>query len=308
MPRSTSLHQLLDQVSTDRLRQHIQALEGIRHRTAAPEALERSAAYICSTFQALDYPVILQPFAFDGCQYHNLLATLPGLQTPDEHVLLIAHFDSLASTPGADDNASGVASMLEIARIFRSQSFQCSLHFAAVNLEERQIEGPPLDEAGLFGSKALVEFVCQNDWQVQGAIVFDTIAYAGEDKPQQVPPGVPLQLPGAGDFIAVIGNQDSAALVEGFAQAVLKNQLPLPCIPLVVPGKGELLPDIRRSDHAPFWDAGYRAILITDTANLRNPHYHSPSDTLSTLNLDFTTQVTRATAALLATLAKSEES
>ena len=143
---------------------------------------------------------------------------------------------------------------------------------------------------------------------MKGAIVYDTIAYAGEDKPQQLPPGLPIQAPASGNFIAVIGNQASAALVQGYAQAIQQYQIPLPLLPLVVPSKGEALPDTRRSDHAPFWDAGYTAILLTDTANFRNPHYHQPTDTLDTLNLDFAAQVARATGGLIAALAEIGES
>ncbi len=305
---TTSTSQLLAQISADRLRQHIQALEGIRHRMAAPQALEKAAAYICAAFQDLNYPVALLPFSLDDQLYHNLLATRPGTNYPDEHVLVIAHFDSVAVTPGADDNASGIAAMLELARIFQAQTFQRTVHFAAVNLEERQIEGASLDETGLFGSRALAAYARQNDWQVKGAIVYDTIAYAGEDKPQQFPPGLPIQAPASGNFIAVIGNQASAALVQGYAQAIQQYQIPLPLLPLVVPSKGEALPDTRRSDHAPFWDAGYTAILLTDTANFRNPHYHQPTDTLDTLNLDFAAQVARATGGLIAALAEIGES
>ena len=106
-------------------------------------------------------------------------------------------------------------------------------------------------------------------------------------------------LPEVGDFIAVVGNDDSLELVEGFAGAVERYKLPLPYLKMVVPEIGELFPDSRRSDHASFWDSGYKAIMLTDTANFRSPHYHRPSDTLETLNLQFAAEVCRATAGLV---------
>ena len=114
-------------------------------------------------------------------------------------------------------------------------------------------------------------------------------------------------MPEKGDFIAVVGNQASAALVKEFVSAASTPSVGLPCLPLVVPGNGEVLRDTRRSDHAPFWDAGFKAIMLTDTRNFRNPHYHQPTDTLSTLNLDFTTQVCRATGLAVARLAGVSE-
>jgi hypothetical protein len=135
-------------------------------------------------------------------------------------------------------------------------------------------------------------------------VVLESVAYAGDDLPQSAPPGVPVEVPGKGDFIAVVGNEDSMAMVRGFDEVVERHGLALPYLSLAVPGKGELLPDSRRSDHAPFWDQGFRAIMLTDTTNFRTPHYHRPSDRLGTLNLPFAAQVCRATAGLVMEMAR----
>jgi hypothetical protein len=111
-------------------------------------------------------------------------------------------------------------------------------------------------------------------------------------------------VPAKGDFIALVGNEQSRELVNGFAKSIERQLLLLPYVKLVVPGNGELLPDSRRSDHAAFWDEGYRAIMVTDTTNFRNPHYHRSSDTPETLNLEFAAKVCSATAGLLAELAE----
>jgi hypothetical protein len=115
---------------------------------------------------------------------------------------------------------------------------------------------------------------------------------------------VPVSVPATGNFLAVIGNEASRELIGGFPEAIAKAGIDLPHVLLAVPGNGEVLPDTRRSDHAPFWDAGYRAIMLTDTTNFRNPHYHRPTDTLETLNLAFAAKVCGATAAFVAELAR----
>ena len=114
---------------------------------------------------------------------------------------------------------------------------------------------------------------------------------------QSYPPGTPPEAPNVGNFILVVGNTASASLLDTFAGAAASTVPTLPLLPLEVPGNGETLPDVRRSDHAPFWDRGYQALMVDDTANLRNPNYHHSSDTLSTLDLDFAADVANAAAA-----------
>jgi len=294
---------LLAQVSADRIREHIRALEGVRHRVTAPEALQRAADYIHGSLRALPYEVELHPFAFDGREYHNIIATRRGAGQPGRRVLVIAHYDTVDNSPGADDNASSVAVVLELARVLRGVEFERTVQFAAVSLEERQQQEGLLDEAALFGSRALAAEAQEQGWEIEGVIVLDTIAYAGKEVVQATPDGLPIKLPEVGDFIGAIGNEASSGLVTAFMQAVSRHQIALPVLPLVVPGNGEVLPDARRSDHAPFWDRGYRAIMLTDTANFRSPHYHKPSDTLETINVPFVAEVCRAVGATVVELA-----
>jgi Zn-dependent M28 family amino/carboxypeptidase len=296
------IEKILNQVSIERLRKHIQALEGIRNRLTAPQGLEKAEGALRSILEELGYPVHLHPFSYAGKEFHNIIASQPGTRCPDEHVIVLAHFDTERDTPGADDNASGVAALLELARLFRPVAFERTIHYVAVNLEERQDEGS-LDESGLLGSRALAAHARESDLNLLGVIVFDTIAFAGDDLSQQAPKGLPFSFPEEGNFIAVAGNQASAGLVSGYTNAIQRYHLDLPSMPLVLPGNGEALPDSRRSDHARFWDAGYKAILLTDTANFRNPHYHQPGDTLDTLNLEFCRKVCQAAGGLVAEVA-----
>jgi Zn-dependent M28 family amino/carboxypeptidase len=293
---------LLAQISADRIRDHIRALEGVRHPVTAPEALQRAEDYIHAYLRALTYQVELHPFTLDGREFQNIIATRTGVRHPDKRLLIVAHYDTVENSPGADDNASGVAVLLELGRVLEPVEFDHTVQFVAVNLEERQGEGS-LEEACLCGSRALAADAQKQGWDIEGVFVLETIAYAGKQVVQKMPDGLPLKLPEVGDFIGLVGNEASRGLVEALMQAIGRYRIPLPAVPLVVPGNGEILPDTRRSDHAPFWDRGYPAVMVTDTANFRSPHYHQPTDTLDTLNMPFAAEVCRAVAATVMDLA-----
>ncbi len=293
----------LENVSVGRIRDHIRTLEGIRHPLVDLEALERAADHISAVLESLAYQVTEHHFTEGDREYRNIIATRSGTRCPEERILVIAHYDTVAISPGADDNASGVAVLLELATVLQPFSFECTVQFVGINLEERGPEDGPQSSI-TRGSRALAEHAREHGWRIEAVVVLESIAYAGESIPQQMPAGLAIDHPEYGDFIAVVGNEGSAGLVGAFIQAVARYQIPLPCLPLVVPGKGEILPDTRRSDHAPFWDRDYRAIMVTDTANFRNPHYHQPSDRLETLNLPFAAQVCRAVGGLVADLAR----
>ena len=297
--------QALNDISVDRLTDHIRAIEGIRHPVTAPEALERAARYIHDTLDSLGYNSCDQDFTDGGITFSNVVATRCGTLQPERRILVIAHFDTVSNSPGADDNASGVAVVLELATVLKGLSFEKTIHFIGVNLEENASEGSR--HTGTRGSQALARFAREQGWDIEAVLVLESVAYGWKSATQLVPPGVPMEAPDSGDFIAVVGNADSKGLVQEFGRVVERHQIELAYIPLVVPGNGEMVDDTRRSDHAPFWDQGYRAIMLTDTTNFRNPHYHQPTDTLETLNIPFAAQVCRATGALLMQLAGVQE-
>jgi hypothetical protein len=292
------MKQLLSDISRTRIEDHIASLEGVRHPATAPQALERAAVYIWNSLQEYGYEMTEHPFLDSGGTYRNLLATRRGHEEPERRLMIVAHYDTVAGSPGADDNASGVALLLELARAFRNRRPKRSLQFVAVNLEENERESHPKG-LGLRGSRALARHAAEQAWQIDGVIVLESVAFADREAVQTVPEGLPVAVPETGDFIAVIGNAASADLAAAFIEAADCHQPELAKVPLIVPGNGELFPDTRRSDHAAFWDQGFRAIMLTDTTNFRSPHYHQPSDTLETLNLDFATAVCRTTAGLI---------
>ena len=292
---------LTDAVSGDRIAGHIRALEGVRHPLAAPEALERAADYLAETLGALGYQMSEQLFPDNGHSFRNIIATLPGRAFPGERVAVLAHYDTVAQTPGADDNASGVAALLEMARVLAPLSFERTVHLIGVCLEENQNEHD--HGSGLRGSQALASHARASGWDLAGVLVLESVGFAGDQLVQTLPPGIPIPVPEAGNFIAVVGNEHSAGISEAFVRAVARHRVELPHIELTVPGNGEMMPDSRRSDHAPFWDEGFKAVMLTDTTNFRNPHYHRPTDTLATLNLDFAAKVCRAATGAIMELA-----
>ncbi|MFC2105636.1 M28 family peptidase [Candidatus Bipolaricaulota bacterium] len=297
---STSLvRNSLDQVSADRIREHIRALEGVRHPVVSPDALEHAASYISDSLQSLGYEVEPHLFCVGDREFRNIIATCPGTRQPEERVMVLAHYDTMSSTPGADDNASGVAVLLELARVMKSLQFERTVQFVAVNLEENERVGDP----GFLGSSALAARAKEEGWRIEGVVVLESVAYAGEAIDQKNPENLPIELPQFGNFIAVVGNQDSAELVETFSRATSRYQISLPIQSLVVPGTGEMFPDTRRSDHSPFWDRGFKAVMVTDTCNFRNPNYHQATDTLETLNVAFAAEVCRAVGGAVADVA-----
>jgi hypothetical protein len=293
---------ILEKVSVSRICHHIRALEGVRHPVAAPEALEQAADYITGALRSLGYEMAEHRFQDSGRPFRNVIATRRGRRRPHERVAVLAHYDTVAGTPGADDNASGVAVLLEIARVLAESSFERTVHFIGVSLEENEHDDDPC--SGTRGSRALAAHARENGWSLEGVVVLESVAYAGDCVVQTVPPGLTIPVPEAGNFIAVVGNERSRELIDSFVRAVERYQADLPHVVLAVPENGELLPDSRRSDHAPFWDEGFSAVMVTDTTNFRSPHYHRPTDTLATLNLEFAAKVCRATAGAILEMAR----
>ncbi len=289
-------------VSVDRIRGHIRALEGTRHPVAAPEALETAADYIRETLRSFGCETAEHLFRDNGEPFRNIIGTRAGRVRPHERVIVLAHYDTVAETPGADDNASGVAVMLEMARLLARSRFERTIQFIGVSLEENEYDCDPC--SGTRGSRALAAHAREDGWNIEGVIVLESVAFAGDGIRQTLPPGIAVPVPETGNFLAVIGNERSKEILGGFAQAIERHGIDLPHALLAVPGNGELLPDTRRSDHAPFWDEGFRAAMLTDTTNFRNPNYHRPTDTLETLNLEFAAKVCRAAAGLVMEMAR----
>ncbi|MBX3334870.1 MAG: M28 family peptidase, partial [Nitrospira sp.] len=251
-------------VDRHRLEEDLHALVGERHPFTSPNHLQHAEAYLRRQFSEAGLVVTTQDFEALVGTYRNVIATAHPASTHGELPPLIigAHFDTVAGSPGADDNASALAVLLHVARQVRGIPLIRPIRFIAFNLEEEN----------LLGSSAYTSFLRENHETIHGAIILECVGYASHlEGSQKKPPGLPISIPTIGDFIGVIGNERSQTLAGSVVQAMQSH---LPTVPLVVPGNGELLPDTRRSDHTSFWEQGFPAVMLTDTANFRNPHYH----------------------------------
>jgi Zn-dependent M28 family amino/carboxypeptidase len=281
-------------VDRNRLNDDLHRLIGERHRIFSPIRLQETEDYLHRQFSEAGLTVTKAHFQALGGTYHNVIGTvLPhtGTFQSAQSLIVAAHFDTVQGSPGADDNASALAVMLQVARHVRAMKWARPIRFIAFNLEEEN----------LLGSSAYTALLRKNREAIHGAIVLECVGYAShQNNSQKTPPGVPIAVPTTGNFLAVIGNERSQVLTGGVAKAMKPH---LPIVPLVVPGNGEKLPDTRRSDHTSFWEQGFPAVMLTDTANFRNPHYHRPTDTLDTLNLDFIASVADGVMAAVIALA-----
>lgn len=299
------LDELVAQVDSNRLRADLEFIEGIRHRTTGLSHLNAVRDSIEQRFLAMGLYAEEQTFPYGGYTGRNILGTHRGNSFPDKTVIVDAHYDTVSDAPGADDNGSGVAGVLEIARILSRYPVMRNVRFIGFDLEE----------TGVTGSTRYVTSGIPADETVAGVFNFEMIGYFSEQpNSQTLPTGFNLLFPAAsaavaanqyrGDFITNVGNDQFPEITNLFKTSAQQFVPDLKVITVSEP-IGLPVPDLRRSDHAPFWLAGLPAIMITDGANFRNECYHTPSDTLDgKLNFTFMSRVVKATLAAAAQLAQ----
>ncbi|HJM50326.1 MAG TPA: M28 family peptidase [Alphaproteobacteria bacterium] len=258
------------------------------------DGLDRARDYVAASFTEAGFEVEEQAYDYRGRRVANLIARPPG-QGGGDTVIIGAHYDTVPASPGADDNASAVAVLLETAR--RLVRPPCPLTFIAFTLEE-----PPAHTSRWQGSRAYLRAIGrQGRRAVKAAIVLEMVGFTA---PRQNYPWAVrwLGYPAEGNFIGLIGDGRSRALVRSVEQGFRKNP-GLPVETLCVPLRGWLLPATRLSDHASFWDRGIPALMVCDTAFFRNPHYHLPSDRPETLDFEFMAELVRSLELAVAELA-----
>jgi aminopeptidase YwaD len=290
MPRNYH-NSVIERIRKENLLAHLQNLVGDRNSFTHPRKLRRAADYITRQLRAYGYQVHADSVRLLWRLYPNIIAEAPG-GNPDVPLLIIgAHYDTVMHSPGADDNASGVAAMLEVARVLggkllAEKSSRLRIQFVGFALEEQR----------MAGSAHYARMLSKQCVALEGMISLEMVGYTS-DTPgsQQFPPGLDQLYPHVGNFIGVVANERSRTLLNTVV-AAMKTVEGLPVESLAVPQNGEVLPPTRLSDHSPFWDRGYPALMITDTSWLRNPHYHQSTDTVETLNLDFMARVAEAVA------------
>lgn len=280
--------------SKSRLSAHLQNLVGERHPLSSPVRLQQTEQYLHEQFSEAGLAVTTHAFQALGGTYRNVIGTASPRSIQDGKnapLIIAAHYDTVVGSPGADDNASALAVLLEVAQRTQHMTLERPVQFIVFCLEEEN----------LLGSRAYTAHLAATQQPIHGAVVLECVGYAkDEEGSQKIPPGIPVAVPTIANFLAVIGNQASASLTQAVSQAMGTH---MPIVPLVVPGNGEVLPDTRRSDHTAFWEQSFPAVMLTDTANFRNPHYHRPTDTIDTVNLDFMASVADAVTAVMIALA-----
>lgn len=238
--------------------------------------LNKSADYIEEKLVSYGCIVKRQSFTCMENTYHNIIGEVSG--DKDSEILVIgAHYDTVPGTPGADDNASGIAGLLELARLAEGNSLSRTICFAAFTLEE-----PPFFRTRLMGSHVYAKSLHEDNANVSGMVSLEMIGYYCDRKGCQYYPFSFFKwfYPASGNFIAFVGNvlsKDYTRRVKhAFQQAVV--------LPVVSLNTVSLVPGVDFSDHSSFWDFGYPAFMITDTAFYRNPNYHTAGDTADTLD------------------------
>ena len=305
------VEKMVHQVDSLNLKKMLSNIYGNRNRTspAGRAHLQQVQQVLGNHFKANGLHVQRQEFTYNGYTGCNIIAKIPGRSAGSKTYVLCAHYDTVADSPGADDNGSGIAGMLEVMRVLSKYEFKHSIVFAAFDMEED----------GSVGSGQYVLTAKNEPKQpIQGIINFDMIgAFSNEPNSQNIPPDFDRQFPDVyqsvvrdeyrARFVLNVGNQKSADLTAAFSRSGARYVPGLKILPVVVEGNGENYPEFASSDHAAFWMGGYKAIHIGDGGNTRNEHMDSEHDQLHLVNYPFMANIVRATVATLAELAEVQD-
>jgi len=262
-------------VSKDNLKALIKNLQDFGTRYTGTAGCDAAATFIHNYLHWSGVEAEVQEFSAGGLTSRNVVGHVLGRAFPDDVVIVCAHYDSTSTAPetlapGADDNASGVAAVMEAARILARFPTDYTVQFLAVSGEEQ----------GLYGSTAYARGITHTDRRIVGVVNLDMIAYA-DAMPEDLDVFVNDPSSWMGDRLS----QDAAAYAGLSVRARVD-------------------PSMVYSDHSPFWDLGFSALLAIEDVPLHSPYYHETGDTLDTLNLDFCAQAAKAALATVAVLAQ----
>jgi hypothetical protein len=292
-PPDQELERLREELRADvvRLAQQI----GERNLGRCPQQLSQAADHVAASLHAAGGQVRRQRFVVDGQECCNLEVERRGATRADEVVIIGAHYDSALGTPGANDNATGVAAVLALARRFASRNPTRTVRFVAFVNEE-----PPYFQTDQMGSRVYARRCRAQGENVVAMLSLETMGYY-DDAPgsQRYPPPFSLFYPSVGNFIGFVGNFASRGVVRQ-SVAAFRAREQFPSEGAAVPG---FLPGIGLSDHWSFWQEGYPAAMVTDTAMFRYPHYHERQDTSDKVDFDRLSRVVRGLEQVVAVLA-----
>jgi hypothetical protein len=264
-----------------RLSGHVGHLAGtIGERNLEREAgLRLAESYLREEVQKYGYVIVEQPYKVAGViPVSNFEAVLPGTDLADENVIVGAHYDSAVGTPGADDNATGTAAVLELVRLMKGAGLRRTVRFVLFANEE-----PPYFQTEEMGSLVYVDKLRREGIKVSAMLALEMLGcYSDKKSSQHYPPLFGLLYPSEGNFVAFVGDEHSRKLVRKSVQ-LFRHSTQFPSEGVAAPGD---LEGIGWSDHWSFWQKGYPAIMITDTALFRNRYYHTQQDTPEKLDYE----------------------
>ncbi|MEM9015634.1 MAG: M28 family peptidase [Verrucomicrobiota bacterium] len=252
---------------------------GERH-LGKPETLEQAAFWLESTLGPgnLGYKVERHVYEVEETEVRNLIAELPGTNRRREIVVVGAHYDTVPDCPGANDNGSGVAALLTIARAMAGEQQERTVRFVAFVNEE-----PPYFQTEQMGSSVYARRCRGRDENIVAMLALDTIGYYSENGgSQEVPPGLDGDFPDTGNFLAFVGNEASRYQAEA-ARVAFAEISGIPALGGAFPAD---VPGVGWSDHWSFWQEGYPGVMVTDTAPYRYPHYHKSTDTIDKIDVE----------------------
>jgi Zn-dependent M28 family amino/carboxypeptidase len=243
------------------------------------EALKRAAGFIEEELKSYGYDVLYQPFTVDNTEYKNIYVEIKGSKEPEKVIVVGAHYDTVLGTPGADDNASGVAVLLELARLLTNIRPDNTIQFVAFTIEE-----PPFYRTKNMGSYKYAGKLKKEGRDVEGMICLESIGYYAESRGSQFFPFSFFKwiYPDRGDFLMFVSNLGSRGFMKRVQNGFKKgSRLPSETITA-----SSFVPGVDFSDHWSFWKHGFDAVMLTDTAFYRNANYHAASDTPETLDYE----------------------
>ncbi len=287
----------MNEISIERLRAHVDELAGNigEHNVFYPKALHAAEAYITQQWEQQGYAVQRQAYTAHGIECANLEVTCQGRS--NDTILIGAHYDSVSGSPGANDNGSGVAALLELSRLFKDVAPETNLRFVAFVNEE-----PPFFFWPNMGSMIYAKAAKQNDDPIRFMISLETIGYYREQHgSQSYPPLLKYFYPDTGNFIAFASNLKSKRIMRECVRAFsASTDFPVQSIATLA-----VVPGVALSDHQSFWRHGYKAFMITDTAMYRYPYYHTAQDTPDKLDYESFAKVTSGLFLMLCKLANA---
>lgn len=267
-----------EQRLVDNLRRHVAAVASREHNLYRPAELEAAAQYVERSLAGMGYDVAAQRYEVDGQEVRNIEVEVPGGARAGDIIVVGAHYDSVAGAPGGNDNGSGVGAVLELARLFRGATPARTLRFVLFVNEE-----PPFYRGDAMGSRRYARRSQARAERIVAMFSLETLGYYS-DRPgsQRYPFPMGLFYPSTGDFIAFVSNLGSRGLLHE-ALAAFRRHAGLPSEGLAAPA---FVPGVDWSDHSSFWEAGFPALMVTDTAPYRYPHYHTARDTPAEVDYD----------------------